>query len=207
MDKKIIARLEELVEEISGCYTSIPEDILTELNDLTKSGWSEEEYIEFCAEYWSRSTLEETVYALLHDGEYPENVECDLYFWNTAKKYELSDEKIMFKLRKSPEKLDKDFICDFEDLPIKEIYSWLQSYYSDWNMSKEPSDEELAANSFKVTFSYDKIEEEEYGKYKYTRLKVHNSKLFALLCCNLSETEKQDILAFAGQHNLHAYED
>lgn len=207
MDKKVIARLEELVEEISGCYNSIPKDILTELNDLTKSGWTEEEYIEFCAEYWSRSTLEETVYALLHDGEYPDNVDCDLYFWNTRKALDIPDEKIMFKLRTSQEKLDKDFIYDFEDLPVKEFYNWLHSYYSDWNISKEPSNEEISTNSFKVTFSYDKIEEEEYGKCKYTMLKVRNSKLFVLLCCNLSETEKQDILAFADQHNLHVYED
>lgn len=80
MDKKVIARLEELVEEISECYTSIPEEILNELNALTKNEWSEEEYIEFCAEYWSSNTLEETVYALLHDGEYPKKVMCDLYF-------------------------------------------------------------------------------------------------------------------------------
>ena len=44
--EKIIERLEELVEKISECYKSIPEETLNELNELTQIGWSEAEYIE-----------------------------------------------------------------------------------------------------------------------------------------------------------------
>ncbi len=68
-----LLRLADLVEKISGCYHSVPAETLAELNRLTGNEWAEGEYIEFCAEYWSRSTLEETVYALLHGGEYPDS--------------------------------------------------------------------------------------------------------------------------------------
>ena len=128
IDKIVIERLEELVEQISACFTVVPPEIIEEMNNLSKNEWSEKEYILYCAEYWSRSTLEETVYALLHDGEYPENVDEELYFWKSNKNIDLSDEKIMFKLRKLPETVDENIICNFDDLPIHEFYDWLKSF-------------------------------------------------------------------------------
>lgn len=204
MDKRVIERLEVLVEKISGCYTSIAEDILIELNNLTKNDWSEAEYIEFCAEYWSRSTLEETVYALLHSGEYPNNVESDLYFWKSLEKMELSDTQIMFKLRKLPETLG-EVVHYFEDLPIKEFYNWLCSYFAEWNIDKELTAEDIQDGYFKVNFDCDCSDE--YAKYKYIVLKVKGNKLINLECCNVNETEKQDIISFANKYNLHLYED
>lgn len=197
-------RLEELVEKISGCYTTIPVEILNELNDLTKNDWSEEEYIEFCAEYWSRSNLEETVYALLHGGEYPKNVECDLYFWDAREAFDIPDMKIMLKLRKTAEKLEEDFVCDFEDVPIKQFYEWLCSYFSDWSIDKTISEEEMQMASFTVSFDSNSVQE--YATYKYIRMKVKNKKLIQLDSCNLSANEKQDIISFANQYNLHVYE-
>lgn len=204
MDEKIIKRLEELVEEISECYTSVPAEIVDELNKLTKNEWSENEYIEYCAEYWSRSTLEETVYALLHDGEYPDNVDKKLCFWKKNKTVDLSDEKIMFKLRKLPETVDENIICNFDDLPINEFYNWLKSFLTDWKMDKEVSESEIQTGSFKVIFNYDNIEE--YAKYKSIIFKVCGNKLISLDCCNLYENEKKDIISFANNYGLYLYE-
>lgn len=152
---------------------------MRELNELTGNDWSEEEYKEFCVEF--DCTLEETVYALLHDGMYPDNVETNIYFWKGDEPSELPDIQIMQKLRTITENVDDGFINYFADLPVKEFFEWLRNYYSDWNINKELSDKEIATNSFKVTFSYDKIAEEEYGKCKYTMLKVYNSKVLHLL--------------------------
>lgn len=204
MDKKIIARLEELVEEISECYSSVPAEIVKELNDLTKNEWSEKEYIEYCAEYWSRSTLEETVYALLHSGEYPENVDEKIFFWKNRKIIDLPDEKIMFKLRKLPGIVDEDVVCNFDDLPIREFYNWIKSYFSNWTVDKELNEEELQSGSFKVIFNYDNIEE--YAKYKSVMLKAYGNKLICLDCCNLYENEKKDICSFLNSYGIYLYE-
>lgn len=205
MNKEIIKRLEELVEEISECYTSIPEEIVNELNDLTKNEWSEEEYIEFCAEYWSSNTLEETVYALLHGGEYPEKVVKKIYVWKNKKIIDLPDKKIKFKLLKLPETVDEAVICNFEDLPTEEFYNWLYSYCSEWRMNQDISEKDLKSGSYTVTFTYDFLDE--YAKYKYIILRVCGNKMISLICCNLSESEKQYIILFVDKYNLHLYED
>lgn len=204
MDKKVIKRLEELVEKISGCYTSIPEDILAELNDLTKNEWSEEEYIEFCAEYWSSNTLEETVYALLHDGKYPDNVVKKIYIWKNKKIIDLPDKSIKFKLLKLPEVVDEAVICNFDDLPVKEFFDWLYSHCSEWNIDQEIGEEEFKTGYFKVTFDFGCMDE--YAKYKYIIFRVYGNKMISLICCNLYENERQDIISFANKYNLHLYE-
>lgn len=205
MDIKIIERVEVLVEEISECYTSIPEDTLVELNNLTKNEWLEEDYIEYCAEYWSSHTLEETVYALLHGGEYPTKIVKDLYLWKSIKEIDLTNEEIMFRLVDLPEIVDVEFVCNFEDLPTEEFYNWLYSYCSEWSINQDISKEDLKAGSFTVTFTYDC--KDEYAKYKYIILRVYGNKMISLICCNLSESEKQDIISFANKYNLHLYED
>lgn len=204
MDQKIIARLEELVEEISDCYTSVPMEIVNELNALTKNDWTENDYIEYCAEYWSRSTLEETVYALLHCGEYPDNVETKLYFWKNQEPLDLPDEKIMFKLRRPSETVDDDFICNFDDLPIREFYNWLKSFLADWSLANEITEADIKSGSFKGLFNYEHIEE--YAKYKSIRFKVYGNKLLLLDCYNLYENEKAEILSFLNNYGVYLYE-
>ncbi len=46
MAQNTIKRLEELVKEISGCFEEIPEEIYNEINQLTGSNWSQDEYLE-----------------------------------------------------------------------------------------------------------------------------------------------------------------
>ena len=204
MDKKIISRLEELVEKISEYYSSIPTEIVNELNDLTENGWTEKEYIEYCAEYWSRSTLEETVYALLHQGAYPRNVETKLFFWKNSRKIDLSDKEIVFKLRDFPVTMDENIIRNFDDLPIKEFYGWIISFFPDWKKDKEIKEEEIQSGTFKVIFNDDDLDE--YAKFKYVVLKVYGSKMISLDCCNLYKSEKEDILSFMNKYGIYLFE-
>lgn len=204
MDKETITKLEKLVEEISECYSSIPIEIINELNALTKNEWTEKEYIEYCAEYWSRSTLEETVYALLHGGEYPNNVEERLFFWKTKEKVDLSDKEIMFQLRALPDITDEEIIRNFDDLPVKDFYHQMNLLFSDWRKDKEINEDEIQSGSFKVTFHNDHIEE--YAKFRYVILRAYGNKLIDLNCCNLYENEKKEILSFANNYGLYLYE-
>lgn len=204
MDKKIITRLEELVEMISECYLSVPIEIVNELNELTKNEWKEKEYIEYCAEYWSRSTLEETVYALLHGGEYPNNIEEQIIFWKNVEKVDLTDREIMFKLRDLPQVVDEDIICKFDDLPIREFYAWINAIFYNWRKDREINEDDIQSGSFKVIFHYDNMEE--YAKYRYVILKIYGNKMISLNCCNLYESEKKDMISFANNHGLYLYE-
>ncbi len=100
MENVKIERLKELVEEIADEYESIPKEILDELNEITGNGWKEEEYIEYCAEYWSSNSLDETVYALINHGQYPPCIRETIYFWNQNTDTQMSDEEISSILQK-----------------------------------------------------------------------------------------------------------
>jgi len=205
MDEKVIERLEELVHKISyaGYRAPIPEECLNELNDLTGNGWTEEEYKEFCVEYECRSTLEETVYALLHDGEYPDNIDQTLYFWKNNTEVDLPDKEIRFKLAKLTEPENVEFGCKFDDLPVREFYEWFSTYYSYQRVDEELNEEEIQSGTFQCAFFCDDIA---YARYKYVNLRVCGNKMIRLSCCNLSEDEKQEILAFAEKYQLHVFE-
>ncbi len=171
---------------------------------MTGNGWTEEEYKEFCVEYESSSTLEETVYALLHDGEYPDNIDQTLYFWKNNTEVDLPDKTIRFELAKLTEPENVEFGCKFDELPVREFYEWFRTYYSYQRVDKEINEEEIQSGTFQCAFFCDDIA---YARYKYVNLKVYENKMIRLSCCNLSEDEKQEILAFAEKYQLHVFED
>ena len=66
-DKELIKRVETLVESVCDTFYDFPQDVCDELNNLTGNNWKGEEYINYCAEYWSSKTLEQTVWAIFHN--------------------------------------------------------------------------------------------------------------------------------------------
>ena len=81
--------------------------------------------------------MEETVYALIHGGEYPENIDEQLFFWKAENKINLSDKEIMFQLRDLPEITDENIIRNFDDLPVIEFYHWMDRIFSGWKKTKK----------------------------------------------------------------------
>ena len=118
---------------------------------------------------------------------------------------DLTDEDIMYELLDLAEVEVEEFISNFEDLPIKEFYEWFQSYLSAWDKDKDITIDEISDGSFEVNFDYDNMKE--YAKYKYITLRVTEKKMINLVCWNLSENEKKDIISFANRYNLHLYEE
>ena len=53
LDKEKIKRVEQLVDEAAEEYDEFPQEICDELNNITGNDWSGEEYLEYCAGYWS----------------------------------------------------------------------------------------------------------------------------------------------------------
>ena len=71
-NRELLSRVEELVEKVTYTFHDFPQEICDELNQLTENNWIGDNYIEYCAEYWeSWWTLEEVVFALFHNGDYP----------------------------------------------------------------------------------------------------------------------------------------
>ncbi len=148
--------------------------------------------------------MEETIYALIHGGEYPENIDEQLFFWKAENKINLSDKEIMFQLRDLPEITDENIIRNFDDLPVVEFYHWMDRLFSGWKKDKEINELELQSGSFKVIFNDNTMEE--YARYKYVILKAYGNKMIGLNCCNLHENEKKEILSFAKNNGIYLYQ-
>jgi len=71
-----IVSVTELVNMVADEFDEIPKEIVDELNRLTGNSWDSDTYIEYCCEYYeSPNSLAEVVYALFHEGEFPQNIE------------------------------------------------------------------------------------------------------------------------------------
>lgn len=107
-DKELLKRVEALVESVSDTFYDFPQDVCDELNQLTGNNWDGEEYINYCAEYWSSKTLEETVWAIFHDGDLPDLNELEI------------------KIRSASEEFSQD-----------EIFQWFAEYFhTDWESER-----------------------------------------------------------------------
>lgn len=105
-DKELLKRVESLVESVCDTFFDFPQDVCDELNKLTGNNWNGEEYINYCAEYWSSKTLEQTVWALFHNGDLPDLNEFEIKIKSTS-----------------------------EDLPREEIFIWFTEYFhTDWEI-------------------------------------------------------------------------
>lgn len=129
-NKELIKQVENLVEEVSEIYFDFPEDMRGQLNKLTGNSWSGDNYIAYCAEFWSSSTLEETVYALFHDGDFPDTKERELHILRPLEQIGMPPFEIRHAL--TTNKLGEAFNKKFEALPADEIADWFCSYFKDW---------------------------------------------------------------------------
>ena len=79
MEQQHLEAVKALIEEIADSYDLPDEEQVEEMNRLTGMDWDAEELQMYCFEYWSRSSLEETVYAMFH-GTLPPTQEMELVF-------------------------------------------------------------------------------------------------------------------------------
>lgn len=207
MDNTRIKRIETIVEEIEYSPRSFPEEYIEELNCLTGNSWTKEEYLEYCQEFYSRSTLEETVYALLHDGNYPDNRETDVYCLKTLGDIGLAASEVIRKLRKSfVSGEDEEFFGQFPDLPAEEIYQWLYARLENWDEKPEDISHKFAEKKRDSVWFQTDIPGE-YARYKSLRFALYDRKLLFITYQNLDDEEKRDIFDYIKGQGLNIYED
>ncbi len=137
----MLEKVEEIVDDVAYTYHEFPDDIRDEFNRLTGNDWSGDNYIEYCGGYeespWS---LEATVHALFHDGEYPDLVENEMNFIRPLDKSVLPTLDILNKLCNT--KPDDSFRAQFEPLPISEIEKWFTKRFARWENEIETEDDD-----------------------------------------------------------------
>lgn len=186
-NKELIKQVENLVEEVCEIYFDFPEDVCEQLNKLTGNSWNGENYIEYCAEYWSSSSLEETVYALFHDGEFPDIKERDIHILRPLERVEMPPLEIRHVL--TTNKLGGEFNKKFENLPADEILNWFCAYFKSWE-KKDYTKE----NKISCVFNFQG--EREYGCERFVGISISKGKIGFVWSKNVPEEDWNAILEY-----------
>lgn len=77
-DKELLSKVEDWVR---GLSIDSPQEVFDEMNSITGNEWTRKEYELHCFDYPDFYDMEEVVYALFHEGKYPERKSEDLEAW------------------------------------------------------------------------------------------------------------------------------
>lgn len=201
METEKIKEIEDLVDEMGECYDYPEEELVEKMNQLIGQEWDAQTYWEYTCEYWSHHSLEETVYALLHDGEYPKKETVNYYVWNAKASLEevmeditennaetniLEETHLFFRLGRYRE--DKKRFEKFNNLPMKEIYQWFQENFSQWEQRISGDEEE--GNSLMLSFEVD------YGIERNILLFPYKEKCLGITLTNVEEKDIKNMLVY-----------
>lgn len=200
-NKELLLRVEELVDKVGDTFHDFPQEVCDELNRLTGNDWTGDNYIEYCAEYWdSWWTLEEVVFALFHEGDYPDKKEEDWYAWNIGQSIDNDKDVISFyrfgKYRNESEKVSK-----YEDVDVRQLYKELLDAFPNWNNdvdSWEKDNYKTFMCSNKETYAYEK-EIHIYNGYE--------QKFLNCTLTNLNEMEKDTFVKIVRKYCNHVAAD
>ena len=194
-DRELLARAEALVKECAGIKGTLPKELCDELNALTGNGWKAERYKEFCDDYDWKRTLEETVYALFHGGEYPAKKEDELHAWKIEESVE-SDREVIVFFHLCAYQEDHEKCRKYEQVDVRPLNQELLAAFAGWEI-----EDDWEANDF-ITFCCSN--RKNYGLEKV--LKIYNGYDQRFLHCrlfNFDEQEKETVIKLLQKYYNH----
>ena len=175
-------KVKGLIRRIADYYGPVEENPLleeqtAEMCRLTGRNWDAEEVGNWCFEYWSRASLDETAYFFFH-GDLPEAEEIELVFWKLKPGANVEPQTLYEKLRyvKTCAKVKA-----VELLPIEELVSQLKELLSGWEQQE-------GRDVFR------KVRPQEPWHTEEVRLFGYGDKMLSITCINVSETDRTAIL-------------
>ena len=197
-DKELLRKVEDLVNEAGDYYDDLPEDICNKLNELTGNNWEPISYGERCSEWWeSPWSLEQVVYALFHDGEFPDKNKFELNIVKTSETIDMPGLEIRHALCTG--KYGEEFRNKFEDFPQKEIADWFKNTFSGWSMKCEEKSDKVTADRIeygKTTYIFTCNDDLEYPLDKFLGISISNDRTAFVWGEDLSDDEKTSIKSF-----------
>lgn len=171
-----------LISRIADYYGPVEENPLleeqtAEMCRLTGRNWDAEEVGNWCFEYWSRASLDETAYFFFH-GDLPEAEEIELVFWKLKPGANVEPQTLYEKLRYAKTCAKVKAV---ELLPMEEIVSQLEELLSGW-------DQQEGRDVFR------KARPQEPWHTEEVRLFGYGDKMLSITCINMSETDRTAIL-------------
>ena len=201
MDMGKIKAVEELVEEIADCYDEPDDETVAKFNNVTGNDWDAQTYFEYCCEYYSHHSLEQTVYALLNDGSYPDDTKVLVCAWKEKSPVNLQENDIYMSFRLGKEKKINN---KFELLPISEILDWFKANFANWKLD-ERDEKFVAAEDGLSQISFNRIEKVAYGTEQRISFASYNKRFMRVEFLNVDDGEQKRLIEHLQQIGLHIY--
>ena len=150
-DKELLSKVEDWVRRLS---IDSPKEFFDEMNRLTGNDWSREQYESHIFDYPDFYDMEEVVYALFHEGNYPERKSEDLEAWKTEESVD-DDKDVRSFFIHSEYKKNRKKCSRYDDIDVKKLYRDLLEAFPGWNEDAD-SYEKLFCLKNKETFGFTK---------------------------------------------------
>ena len=176
IDASKLKRLEELVDLVDEDYDyddTSDNPLIREIVEITGSTLDDDAiYYEHCNHYSGAHSLDEVVYALLNNGEYPDTEEYEINFWKTCGKTDLSNEYIYTRFRHRKDKTI-EYALVLEDFYLSEILTWIEKQFPGWNRR----DKKATHGSRLDSYTFTREENEQYGIEQYIIVFVYHDQM------------------------------
>lgn len=184
MEKNKIIELEKIVEELGDSYDLPNENIVKKLNELTGLNWKDEDYFDYCSEYWSHDSLEETVFALLNNGDYPDKKVKEMYFIKVTNGTDMSFTKENIAKILKGESLER--LDDLQNVNPEDIVSIIINDIQKLKYNQKDYEKFIDKRKSKITLFKEK--NDEYGYEQNIRVAVYNDKIVKILFQNIQDS-------------------
>ena len=135
-DREVLARVEDMVKEGAAMGGVLPKEICDELNALTGNKWTGKKYKEFCDVYDFPWEAEEVVYALFHNGEFPDKKEEEWFAWKIEESIDSDQDAIAFfylcQYEDDSEKCNK-----YEQVDVKPLNEEILRAFAGWEIEED----------------------------------------------------------------------
>lgn len=199
MSSEKIQEIEKLVNKMADSYDLPSQEEVAEMNCLIHQDWEAEDYWNYCCEYWSHHSLEETVWALMHDGRYPKKEEMKVCFWKTAQNVTISEQDIYESFRLGKEKKIKN---QFEVLPVEEIFDYAVKLYQDWKVTEKDfviSEDDYSGCTFYPT------KNQEYGVQEQLLFSSYGKRMISITFTNIVKENREKLIKYIVDQGIAIY--
>lgn len=198
-DKEVLARVEALIKEGAAMGGVLPKEMCDELNTLTGNKWTGKKYKEFCDVYDFPWEAEEVVYALFHNGEFPDKKEEEWFAWKIEESIDSDQDAIAF-FNFCQYENDIELCNKYEQVDVKPLNEEILRAFAGWEIEKD-----WEKNDFVTFWCSNK---ETYGYKKM--LKLYNGYCDRMLSCrmlNFNEKEKEMVVSLLQKYYNHISSD
>lgn len=156
-DENVIKRIEQLVNDVADEYDEFPEDVCYELNELTGNDWPGDYYLEYCAGWWESAwSLEEIVYALLNNGEFPPREINNIYAWIPGTT-DMPEEEVISFFRYGKYRNDADKTNLFADIDLEGLFTEIRTEFAGWTCDERQLNKSNLYISKNISYGVQKI--------------------------------------------------